>query len=330
MKYRERHRLELLLLSVVVIIVIIFIFTRNLRATPGATTTMVATTVTTSPSNPASVPTDPIVNAVLNRYIASYRNCLGRLCYDEAVVSDSGAKVDRVGLLALPGSGGGHLLRLVSTLGEHTPRIDLAHTTNVPAYGYGKNHGWSRIVRLSRNLFDHAMALTNATAAATAPHDQQELFGLQVKQLARWHCRLSHVAAHTKLLTIFVDELVARPAIELEKVLTFIGVKYDRSALLRAAPGFAESLSRDLDATASAPPLLVAAMARALEDELQHTDNLSVWPCPSFRRLDDHAGPKPQPVSAWTGRLPVPPDALAANCSAPHVTCSVGFDRHGG
>ena len=345
MKYRERYRLGLLALSVVAIIAVVLVAThvRSITKTPTsaaavataattiAATTNAATNAATAVATTAAVEAPPLAKV---RYEATMRNCLGRLCYDEAVVSGGGTtKVDRVGLLAFPHSGGDHLLHFIGALGERTPHIDLTHTTNVPPYGYGKNHGWSRIVRLSRDVFDHALELTNAT---TDP----QLLGLQVKQIVRWHCRLSHVAAHTKLLTVYVEELVARPAVELEKVLTFVGVKYDRPALLRAAPGFAASLAADLAPSAAPgahpswpplPPLAVATMVKALEDELQHTDNLAAWPCPSFRRLDSHEGPKAQlPVSAATSRLPVPPDALAANCSAPHVTCSVGFDRQGG
>jgi hypothetical protein len=31
--------------------------------------------------------------------------------------------------------------------------------THVPAYGYGKNHGWSRIIRITRHLLPHSLSL---------------------------------------------------------------------------------------------------------------------------------------------------------------------------
>lgn len=48
----------------------------------------------------------------------------------------------------------------------------------------------------------------------------------------------------------------------------------------------------------------------------------SRWPCRSFQKIHAQA--------AVNARLPVPAKDLAADCSDPRVTCSVGFDRQGG
>lgn len=34
--------------------------------------------------------------------------------------------------------------------------------SHVPAYGYGKNHGWSRIIRIVRPLSEHAISLLSS------------------------------------------------------------------------------------------------------------------------------------------------------------------------
>ncbi len=36
---------------------------------------------------------------------------------------------------------------------------DVVIDSHVPAYGYGKNHGWSRIIRIVRPLSEHAISL---------------------------------------------------------------------------------------------------------------------------------------------------------------------------
>ena len=51
----------------------------------------------------------------------------------------------------------------------------------------------------------------------------------------RWHCRLSHVAAHTSMLSVFLDDLLSRSPAEIEKILTFVGSKVGRSELLIAS-----------------------------------------------------------------------------------------------
>ena len=47
----------------------------------------------------------------------------------------------------------------------------------------------------------------------------------KVRQLIRWQCRLSHVAAHTRMLTVFLEDMHTRPVIEIEKMISFIGLK---------------------------------------------------------------------------------------------------------
>lgn len=37
--------------------------------------------------------------------------------------------------------------------------LTLTFDTHVPPYGYGKNHGWSRIIRISRKILPHALSL---------------------------------------------------------------------------------------------------------------------------------------------------------------------------
>jgi hypothetical protein len=92
--------------------------------------------------------------------------------------------------------------------------ITLVLSTHVPPYGYGKNHGWTKIVRVYRNILDHTVDLlkgmntgmktTEANPPSTPTVDSASAAAVahaQARLLVRWHCRLSHVAAHTKMFS---------------------------------------------------------------------------------------------------------------------------------
>lgn len=69
------------------------------------------------------------------------------------------------------------------------------------------------------------------------------------------------------------------------------------------------------------PVHLMKAGTSAVDSEMKSSNGLSKWPCESFRKLTDRPGAE---------TLPIPAVALAANCSAPYVLCTVGFDLKGG
>jgi hypothetical protein len=121
------------------------------------------------------------------------RSCLGAKCFDMPANG-----LERIGLLAPPSSGAEALLRTINRI---TPNLDSSKAkilveSAVPAYGYGKNHGWSRIIRLVRSPIPQAFQLLHEGKIF-----EPSVLESQVRQLVRWHCRLSHVAAHTRMLT---------------------------------------------------------------------------------------------------------------------------------
>jgi hypothetical protein len=77
------------------------------------------------------------------------RNCLGKHCFDQ---KPDGYSFELVGLLGPPSSFGEDILNAVTMSGGNIMSSDvhMEYNTHVPAYGYGKNHGWSRIIRLVR------------------------------------------------------------------------------------------------------------------------------------------------------------------------------------
>jgi hypothetical protein len=100
-------------------------------------------------------------------FMSTLRSCIGPECFDETVRQSDGSNIDRVGLLSLPLSGGEEIQNLLMSLGKQSetgrkskkPFIVLIYDTHVPAYGYGKNHGFSRIIRLSRKIIPHTVTL---------------------------------------------------------------------------------------------------------------------------------------------------------------------------
>jgi hypothetical protein len=153
------------------------------------------------------------------------RSCLGTFCFDDAVRATGGKDVVRVGILTPDIADGERILSLLVAGGIPVgDKIELIATTNVPPYGYGKNHGWSRIIRIARPLIPQSIGLLSSTSSepnrletadilidpqvcvhlASGPLHFIMLYNncwVQVRQLMRWHCRLSHVAAHTAMLT---------------------------------------------------------------------------------------------------------------------------------
>ena len=126
------------------------------------------------------------------------RSCLGDYCFNSR--SDKSPR-DRVGILGPPGTGAEVVTDLLDLLrSKEHPKVnsvEIIHSSNVPPYGYGKNHGWNRMIRLSRKLIPHAYSLLRTHEGHTELEGHRidaELFERQVAQIVRWQCRLSHVA----------------------------------------------------------------------------------------------------------------------------------------
>jgi len=266
------------------------------------------------------------LDTVEEQFESTIRSCLGAKCFNELVHTPSG-DIARIGFLTLPGSGGDLLfdfLQQFSTM-NNNPKLELIKDTHVPAYGYGKNHGWSSIVRVSRRVVHHSHALLSKNGFKPTSDSLDN----QVRQFVTWHCRLSHVAAHTRMLTVFIDQLYARPLAELEKLLTYIGLEFDRQQLVTASQRFKEQLGiflhrPDIDKTQTTTattsilsPTMYQVGLKAVREELESTHSLTDWPCKSFKHFEDPT-------------IPMHTADLAANCSAPYVTCSVRFDTRGG
>ena len=99
-------------------------------------------------------PTLESIAKMTTLFESTIRSCLGVNCFDMKA-----GDTDRVGLLALPMTGAENIVNAITSLGIplSTNKYSFVSSTNVPAYGYGKNHGWSRIIRLVRRPAPHAL-----------------------------------------------------------------------------------------------------------------------------------------------------------------------------
>ena len=103
---------------------------------------------------------DPNLIKVEEEFETTMRSCLGSFCFDDAVHSNDGKDIVRVGILAPDPIEGEYLLKLMTAAGiQSNEKLELVYTSNVPPYGYGKNHGWSRIIRIARSVVPHSLQL---------------------------------------------------------------------------------------------------------------------------------------------------------------------------
>ena len=121
--------------------------------------------------------------SVERELVAAVKSCLGSKCIDER---PKGAARDRVLVTALPGSGGETLFRLLSALAAtDKPGIELEFSHRTLPYGYGKNFGFNRVIKLvSRPLWNVAAILEGAEGAVSRSGAEATAV-----QYLRWHCR---------------------------------------------------------------------------------------------------------------------------------------------
>lgn len=277
-------------------------------------------------------------------------------------VGEDTEKVQRVALVAPPGKVGtsvlNHMILLAHRFndfpGNNGPEIKVFQTSHVPPYGYGKSHGLTRIVKLMPDPL--LLQVVDALEAMLEPGQTMEMITMEDLQIAllqimRFHCRLSHVAAHTASLSIDVATL--SNATHLEHVLQEFMFPEDigLAAGLRLAdnPSFPEetvdddeikvlsdqqflgaSLLTKLARTLVANPTSTDAattsvfwtqLDQVLQEEMKRTKDQSSWPCLTFWKADMEPAPH---LSTITKKLA---QALSPDCDDPYVSCFVQKDK---
>ena len=193
--------------------------------------------------NIISTDVDNSYERIMTAYENILRSCLGDYCFNARPEKSSR---ERIGVLGPPGTAADIISDILVKLAlvEHPKvnSVEIVHSTNVPPYGYGKNHGWSRMIRVSRRVLPHAYSVLLAAEGHDGGSVSANNFDKQVRQLVRWQCRLSHVAAHTRMLTVFAEDILARPSIEFEKMMSFVGLRVSQKVLESVLSEFLVSL----------------------------------------------------------------------------------------
>ena len=265
-------------------------------------------------------------------------------------VSEKMQQRPRIGIMIPPGRIGrafadwivGALTVAVGSGGGSLVDIDIIVTSHVPVYGYGKSHGYTKLIRfvmlpLTLAAYDaytymsllltmtvgdgtsiadaslrggESQSITMKPASAMTPPTPASI-GMVLRLMMRWHCRLSHVAAHTAMFTIFLEDILRDPSVALGRILSFIwrddwewegGDKKLQSPENRFKEKKASqvvdnehlvvdrdgSLRRLLDLTLlvldelSTSDAVKKSLHDAFNGEMKLSKDMTVWPCPSF------------------------------------------------
>ena len=269
--------------------------------------------------------------------------------------------VQRIGVLAPPGAVAQRLVQLIQDMAAiHAKRalrtdyvLEVIGSSHVPPYGYGKTHGYTKLVRLQWHSLIAEVASTllylrddgDKTIPTTSKTTStREEWNQVLRQVVRFHCRLSHVAAHTALLTIDTDTLQTHPDSVVQELVRFLlphedGMDSLVQPLLRHSSSSSENhedlvsfdeLFQTLAQQTSHllepepkddKPSLDQELNQVLHQELVQTNNLAAWPCPSFWTAASN------PEAKLTPRTTALAQALSPNCSDPWVTCFVLRDK---
>lgn len=263
-------------------------------------------------------------------------------------------RVQRVALVSPPGDIASSLLnRMEEVMLHHNHHrqdkesldIDVISTSHVPPYGYGKTHGWTKLVRLVPQPL--TLEVTDALQSILEPGESHKDITLQdlkagMRQILRFHCRISHVAAHTATLSIPFMDLLSDPMETTQAIQSFLApgdtvqAKEEKST---DDDGISESVADDdqaglFDAEESYGTQMLTyvqsvshvnvndVLDQVLLEELKLTKNMTKWPCPSFWAAGDD--PEPFKLSPIAMRLA---KALSPDCDAPFASCFVPRDK---
>jgi len=206
----------------------------------------------------------------------------------------------RITLLAPPGK----LTTFFSKLVERTIQaagsktkegvsIEWLPTSHMAPYGYGKTHGWTKIIRVVPE------PIMLGAADSLLVHYPSEIPPLEdlkasLRQQIRYHCRLNHIAAHTSLLTLSWNEITELELKDLvQKVETFLDIEH------------ADTLDKELDALSEERQTSASSVANkafalindvdgidfmtfssitndVIKEEMSLSKDLTEWPCQSF------------------------------------------------
>mmetsp|Transcript_8546 Transcript_8546/g.14030 ORF Transcript_8546/g.14030 Transcript_8546/m.14030 type:complete len:449 (+) Transcript_8546:104-1450(+) len=259
--------------------------------------------------------------------------------------------------------------------------IEIITTAHVPVYGYGKSHGYSKLIRVvtlplplavndayyySMNdltdnnsnegsngsfVIQNLGTILDETKLKYTAKPSSQTVGSITELLLRWHCRLSHVAAHTAELTLTLDNILKHPTDTLETILTFVwrqdweweghnhneNKSEERDLYPKIWKGAAEefvaskggslqpllyqlSLLLQDGLLSSDATLFGDTLQRSFANEMTKSKDMSSWPCPSFWDGVDND---------YSGAAYKIANEMTPNCKDdnPYARCTVKKDR---
>lgn len=297
------------------------------------------------------VGTEPLEHEVM--FWSTIKSCLPESNKHCKLFIPDNTTTQRVAVIAPPGDMANAFHRLLELVVARAPRkkkvdIALIPTTHIPPYGYGKTHGWTKIIRIVPQPL--LIGTTNALLTAMdvgEPIDSVTVDDIKAgfRQQIRYHCRLSHVAAHTALWSINLETLVAMSVDDLiRQIQVFLDLDHETmsgdpndnegrilpddfdtqqnfeeiffamasrgaSLLTHAQIGIAQSMLKELD--------------KVLLDEMRKSKNLTAWPCESFWTVGDPSNDDLK-FSNLISRIS---KSMSPDCKAPFTSCFVKRDQ---
>ena len=283
-----------------------------------------------------------------------------------------GRSEQRIAFTAAPGKVAQTVWELIDALTNHynnlhkdnatVPILHAFWTTHVPPYGYGKTHGLTKIIRLEPHPLllqvadvvaaqeeqaDHSL-LSSTNTDASSSYDSS-LWNMTLRQIARFHCRMSHVSAHTALLTLNVTTPQERIVQQLTSFLfpTTTTTTLEDPSIMTAASitsswkeRFPEIVKQQYaQATrvlrqhpnnnkhSSMPVVVLDQLADVLAQELTLSKNMTIWPCPSFwlsTTTSNNNIHNPTALSHASAKLA---RALSPDCADASASCWVARDK---
>ena len=160
------------------------------------------------------------------------------------------------------------------------------------------------------------------------------------RQIVRWNCRLSHVAAHTSLLTISLQGLIEEAWVTEYLTTCFLNLKPKGYSLedhllaklhvdedemtesLAQIIHHAEALLLQIENMEKIPNKMEGVVDKVVDEELMLTKNLKDWPCLAFWNAGDQQNPTELNAIGKHNA-----QAFSPNCDGEFTSCFVKRDK---
>ncbi len=302
-----------------------------------------------------------------DKFMKTIKECSGSdaHCGQHKITDKSGSTIQRIAIISPPSEAIEEVIKVINSalvtfygddIKKMNSEIEIIRTTHVPPYGYGKSHGYTKIVRVMSNplilqvmsAFNYLKSYVKVTPG-THTSNAEQLKQL-LRQVIRWNCRLSHVSAHTTMINI---NLSSSSIIEELKLLVRLIVDDPEQEIVKGTQDEVEHENQlsvasevieksNIDGKMSflnqesiheflslynksnGDNTMIDDLDAVLKGELESTDNLKKWPCLSFWNVGSVDGESVEGMDDLTKKMA---ELVSPSCSSPFTKCSVKRDR---